>query len=668
MPGAFCDCCEPSRWFSNAGNLQQHSKASAARQQREEEASFLLQEVEEAEAKAQEAHSDAQDHLRGLIRQAEVAHLDACADIHLQHFMPQSAVQRHKEALTAVAAAQTQAIKAALDGKLKAGCKLEDLLDPIMRATERFREVRAEHTGREALYAKNTQVTPRARTLQGAGGKQVVVYDIPLEESMQRELYYNPVFANHFRDWLPPEEGGILRSTKDGTASTEHPMLGARNWTGHPRLGLGHYYDDVEVVNPIGAARVKHKLALHYVQVLNAPPHVRSALDLIFLVSVTLKKSQDEAGIQAVVQGAHDEPDDGTSLGATMRRLHNGYEFEVARTDGPGTRRQMYQGWLILVSGDTLAAAELIGFKKGWSKDVKSICWQCDAAGGAGCRHTMGSGLFHMRTYEQYRAQRAHTRTLPIAKKRGRTKASFKACSHRSGSCVCTQREYMTAVGVTTFQHAYRRIPLFRAIEYVPRDLMHVELEGNLKVHLYAFLYTCTSRGWVTREALNRAILAFRWPGGAYVPDIPAATLKGKAGGVPKKGGSIPYTSGQMLTFVSQSLALLRSVVSETALQSAHWQSWVAHVRYFMGLMQVGVEPAPPSATSTSGPHHLGLLPSNARWSTPRRQLCGCGTTSRMPSLSSLLSTPTYGSPRTTLPSTSPTTFDGLALLAPTGA
>ena len=53
-------------------------------------------------------------------------------------------------------------------------------------------------------------------------------------------------------------------------------------------------------------------------------------------------------------------------------------------------------------------------------------------------------------------------------------------CTHQQGSCVCTQAEYMQSVGITTFAHAYQRVPHFgaNAVHYVPRDLMHVELEG----------------------------------------------------------------------------------------------------------------------------------------------------------------------------------------------
>ena len=74
-------------------------------------------------------------------------------------------------------------------------------------------------------------------------------------------------------------------------------MLGAQDYAGPARLAFAHYYDDVEVVNPIGAARTKHKIGLHYAQLLNAPPHIRSQLDVIFLVGVVLKTTQDLAGI-----------------------------------------------------------------------------------------------------------------------------------------------------------------------------------------------------------------------------------------------------------------------------------------------------------------------------------------------------------------------------------
>ena len=48
----------------------------------------------------------------------------------------------------------------------------------------------------------------------------------------------------------------------------------------------------------------------------------------------------------------------------------------------------------------------------------------------------------------------------------------------------------------------------------------------------------------------------------------------------------MPFTSGQMLTFVTQSLTLLRPTLSQEALASPEWAAWAAHVKYFVGLMQ----------------------------------------------------------------------------------
>ena len=42
----------------------------------------------------------------------------------------------------------------------------------------------------------------------------------------------------------------------------------------------------------------------------------------MFLVGVVLSEVQSEVGIATVVQGAKDEPADGSSFGASLRRFH----------------------------------------------------------------------------------------------------------------------------------------------------------------------------------------------------------------------------------------------------------------------------------------------------------------------------------------------------------
>jgi hypothetical protein len=541
-----CHCCDPPKWLRRRqGGSARALHAMAVERHKAAEASLDAAHqaelaTEQAQEKGECEGQENTDRMQRALEKCDQCHLDVCADMHLNHYLPQSSVQCHKEGIAKLASAQSAAIKEALRGHLKEGVELDTLIDPIMKAQEKFRDRRAESRARNSNY--HYKVTPRKRLLPPtAGGNSVTVWDVPLEESLQRELYYNPSFSEHFIDWgdCPASPPGVYRSTRNGSAAHNHPTLGDTNWGGPPRLAFGAYTDDVEVCNPIGSARCKHKVALHYAVLLNAPPHISSKLDLIFLVSVTLRKSQDAAGVTEVVSGTGTcEPPmldgGGSSFGASLRRLHSGVTFAVPNAVGGGYSSVLYQGWLLLVCADTLAAAELIGFKKGFSKNVKGICWQCDAPGGLALRCTNsfvgGHSTFRERTTEIYRRQRLHSRSLPIQKKRGRTKQMREACSHSGATCVCTKEEYNQAVGVCTFQHSYRNIPHFLAVEYLPRDPMHVEMEGNLKVHLYAFLYTCIARGWLTRNKLNAAIRGYQWPGGSYIPEIPQAALTGTAG------------------------------------------------------------------------------------------------------------------------------------------
>ena len=169
------------------------------------------------------------------------------------------------------------------------------------------------------------------------------MYDVPIEESLEREMHYNSDFAQYMVDWKdrPSLSVGQYASPQDGDASRNHPVLGQTDYSGPPRLAFAYYYDDVEVVNPIGVARTKHKLALHYAQLLNAPPDVYNDLDTVFLVAVVLSTTQSTVGIAEVVQGATDEPVDGSSFGASMRRFHRQGGIQLRMGAGAVNRLQV---------------------------------------------------------------------------------------------------------------------------------------------------------------------------------------------------------------------------------------------------------------------------------------------------------------------------------------
>jgi hypothetical protein len=162
--------------------------------------------------------------------------------------------------------------------------------------------------------------------------RDVYMWDIPLEKTLQRELHYNPDFAEHFKDFGGlPRVPGVYAGVQDGHAARSHPELGNDTYVGPPRLAIGYYSDAVEVSCPLGAAKGKHKVELHYAVILNQPNHVRSNMDSIFLTGVVLAKDQAAVGSSLVVQGPPDEPETGTSFGASMRRMNKpeGVVFQV---------------------------------------------------------------------------------------------------------------------------------------------------------------------------------------------------------------------------------------------------------------------------------------------------------------------------------------------------
>ena len=119
------------------------------------------------------------------------------------------------------------------------------------------------------------------------------------------------------------------------------------------------------------------------------------------------------------------------------------------------------------------------------------------------------------------------------------------------------------------------------------RDLMHVELEGNLKVHLYGFLYMAINKhGWFSLEQFNDALKAFPFPKGMQrPPPVRKRHLKGRKGKLPKRDGSVVMNSGDMLHFAVNSLDIIRPLLSAVALKSAEYAAWVAHIKYFQVLI-----------------------------------------------------------------------------------
>lgn len=83
-----------------------------------------------------------------------------------------------------------------------------------------------------------------------------------------------------------------------------------------------------------------------------------------------------------------------------------------------------------------------------------------------------------------------------------------------------TRKEYLTSIGVTTFNHAYEGI-YWPCVVHVPRDLMHVELEGTLKAHLIGVFYMAMRKlKWFSLAQLNAALKYWPFPVGKRPPRL----------------------------------------------------------------------------------------------------------------------------------------------------
>jgi hypothetical protein len=98
-------------------------------------------------------------------------------------------------------------------------------------------------------------------------------YDMPFEQVLERLLLYNPaiwadVVETQASWWANPPAGGssqgFVMDIPDGMQFKSHPELGTPPESGVHKLAFDLYYDEIELVNPLGAYTGKHKVGMFY--------------------------------------------------------------------------------------------------------------------------------------------------------------------------------------------------------------------------------------------------------------------------------------------------------------------------------------------------------------------------------------------------------------------
>ena len=341
------------------------------------------------------------------------------------------------------------------------------------------------------------------------------------------------------------------------------------------RLGFILYYDDLEVVNPLGAFHGRHKLGLFYWALLNLDASSRMSFKNLHLMTVAMVSDIDYYGINQVVSGLSGD----TSFGSAMTALDQGLHIRLPH--GSSSSTVLVRGWCVCLSADFPAAALCAGFKQSASAD--SFCRECCVQQHrnevvdytypcpASFLDTGNPNLecpFDLRTQQNLAAHQLHLQTLQSNKAR---------------------KDFLASIGVNSFTgHAFTRVPHFDICRYIPFDFMHVELEGNLKNELAAMLYMFLRQRptWgFTLEKLNARIKSYAWPGGFKPPTFTSGYLeKGTQEGLPKTGCHVHMTAGDMMVFARHSIELMMPLIKLTS--DPVWKCWVTHIQYFQLLLK----------------------------------------------------------------------------------
>lgn len=191
-------------------------------------------------------------------------------------------------------------------------------------------------------------------TSKSTFNKKVLGYIIPFLPTLKHLLEQPDVFSfltsNSYRN------DDSMGDFKDGTYCKNHDIFKEQS------IQILGYYDDIELVNPIGVFTKKHKLSVFQWVLLNIPPKFRSKLSSLQLVAVAKTYDCKEFGLSKLLfdfmNGINHIHNNGITIYCANQELH-------------------LKGGLVAFAGDTLASNLIGGFKEGVGFSLK-VCRTCE--------------------------------------------------------------------------------------------------------------------------------------------------------------------------------------------------------------------------------------------------------------------------------------------------
>ena len=245
----------------------------------------------------------------------------------------------------------------------------------------------------------------------------------------------------------------------DGTLYKSLPLFS----TDPHALQIIAYYDDLEIVNPLGSYTKKHKLGCLFFFLSNIRPQFRSTLKNIHLVAVGRTVDIQHYSMNTFLSPFVED----------LKRLYcDGINVRI------GGEHHILRGALLAFLADTLAAHSLGGFKGSMSFSFR-VCRTCMITSEqlTGC---FSEATCSLRTPDSY----------------------FEQCSLLFGPL---KTHYSTTYGINCFS-VLEEVPGYSVINGLPHDIMHDLYEGVVPYEIKLLLCHCINNNYFTIDELNGRI------------------------------------------------------------------------------------------------------------------------------------------------------------------
>lgn len=313
----------------------------------------------------------------------------------------------------------------------------------------------------------------------------------------------------------------ILTDFCDGELFQTHLLFSTDPYA----LQIVGYYDELEIVNPIGSYVKKHKLGCLFFFLANVRPQYRSTLKAINLVAVAKQEDIIENGLDAFLRPFVED----------LKSLYcDGITVCI------GAEERTLCGGLIAFLADNLAAHALGGFKESMSFALR-ICRSCMITRPLS-QECFSEDKCTLRTPETY----------------------FEQTQLLHGSLY---DHYSITYGINRLS-ILEDVPGFTVVHGLQHDIMHDLFEGVVPYELKFLLKHCVQAKYFTINELNERIRRYD-----FICNKPTEIDEGVTNSLDRK---IRQSASQMMT-LSQELPLL--IGDKIKVHDKNWDSFLLLLR-----------------------------------------------------------------------------------------